>query len=236
VRYPWRDSWNASLPLNLGDVDSVHLDLGCGANPRNPVNARRLVGCDILDPDQIGGNLDFEYVQVTPGLPLPFPDATFDAVSGFDFIEHLPRYVADASGIGRNYFIETLNEISRVLKIGGIFLAVTPCYPSATVFDDPTHVNVITKQSHTYFTGPAPMARTMGYGFTGSFEAVTVQKVYSWSPLWRRRFAEVDARPRFGTDADVVQMWLQHARNPVVLAAHLRAPSHLLWILQRVAY
>jgi hypothetical protein len=61
-----------------------------------------------------------------------------------------------------------MNEVYRVLKNNGIFIASTPAYPSAKAFQDPTHVNIITAQTHEYFIGKNPYGRR--YGFNGVFQ------------------------------------------------------------------
>jgi hypothetical protein len=72
-----------------------------------------------------------------------------------------------------------MNEIWRILKPNGIFLARTPAYPSAAAFQDPTHVNIITDQTVSYFAKRPcpdgslidpwglPLGKT--YGFKGEF-------------------------------------------------------------------
>lgn len=74
-----------------------------------------------------------------------------------------------------------MSDIWRVLKPGGIFYARTPAYPSAAAFQDPTHVNIITDQTISYFARrPAldgslvdPWGLDLGkrYGFKGEFFA-----------------------------------------------------------------
>jgi SAM-dependent methyltransferase len=64
-----------------------------------------------------------------------------------------------------------MNEIYRILKPGGVFIALTPCYPSPAVFTDPTHVNFISETTHLYFSGPN-FAKEKSYGFVGEFEII----------------------------------------------------------------
>lgn len=73
-----------------------------------------------------------------------------DFISAFDFIEHLPL-TAVANSQLLNPFIDTMSDIWRVLKPGGLFFAQTPTYPSMVAFVNPTHVNVITEGTVSYF-------------------------------------------------------------------------------------
>ena len=143
-----------------------HLDIGCNSNPRNPYNADKLYGVDIIDLD----TKDFNYQKCNLIFDsLPFPDSSFDSVSAYDFLEHVPR-TTTINNTGVFPFIHVMNEIYRVLKPGGIFHSITPGYPRSEAFVDPTHVNFITKKTHTYFTSPKYKARM--YGFKGKFKVV----------------------------------------------------------------
>ena len=147
-----------------------HLDLGCGKFPRNPYARGALCGVDIRP---LRADDAFDYRIANLGTqPIPWPDASFGSVSAFDFIEHVPRVLADAHGGTRFPFIEAMNEIWRVLADGGLFYALTPAYPHAAAFTDPTHVNIITARTHDYFCGPSPLGRM--YGFHGRFDALRV--------------------------------------------------------------
>lgn len=145
-----------------------HLDIGCGTRPRNPYGRDEVHGVDIREATTASGaqirraNLAVE--------PIPFPDGHFDSVSAYDFLEHVPRVLPAVGGGTRFPFIELMNEVWRVLVPGGRFYAYTPMYPHPAVFQDPTHVNVLTRQSHVYFTRPELLARM--YGFVGDFEVV----------------------------------------------------------------
>lgn len=150
-----------------------HLDLGCGLSPRNPYGYQDLYGCDIRNITEEVGQIGFEYRQVNlVTQTIPFPDHYFDSISAFDFLEHIPRQIVMPNGESKSPFIDLMNEIHRVLVPGGKFLALTPAYPHASVFSDPTHVNFITEDTHVYFTGSNPGGRM--YGFKGTFDIVRV--------------------------------------------------------------
>lgn len=168
-----------------------HLDLGCGGKPRNPYQRPTLFGVDIAAPPGQSGveiraaNLSLE--------PIPFPDAYFASVSAYDFFEHIPRVLPCSQWPGTRFpFIELMNEIWRVLAPDGLLYAMTPAFPHAAAFQDPTHVNILTDLSHQYFTAPAYLGRM--YGFNGQFEAVRVLRVrpkFDYepsSPDWRHRW------------------------------------------------
>jgi len=151
-----------------------HLDLGCGLSPRNPYGANESFGCDIREIDSLD-DLGFTYRKANLiEEPIPYEDDFFDSVSAFDFIEHIPRQSFTTSKGHCNPFIDLMNEIYRVLRPGGVFLAITPAYPNVSAFTDPTHVNIITEHTHEYFCGTEPMGRV--YGFTGKFEALTAKR------------------------------------------------------------
>ena len=154
------------------------LDLGCGANPKNPFDAKEVFGVDVRDlGDGIKrANLFLETI--------PFENDVFDFVTAYDFVEHLPRVLTifDHQSSENKVifpFINLMNEIYRVLKIGGVFLSKTPAYPHPEAFQDPTHTNIITEQTFPlYFNDQYPVAHI--YGFSGGF-AVMEQ---SWEGIY----------------------------------------------------
>ena len=56
--------YNTSKPNEWGVNSKIHLDMGCGANPRNPFGAEKLIGADILDPRSLNLGTDFKYLKV----------------------------------------------------------------------------------------------------------------------------------------------------------------------------
>ena len=137
------------------------LDIGCGKFPRNPFNADEIFGIDVRD--DLESNIYKADLVIDP---IPFPTDTFEFVTAYDFIEHIPRLIYAPTR--RTPFIELMNEVWRVLKVGGKFYSSTPAFPYAVAFKDPTHVNFITDQTFTeYFCGDN-WARM--YGFIGNFK------------------------------------------------------------------
>ena len=140
------------------------LDLGCGPNPKNPFNAQEVYGVDIRDG--LGSNIYSADLVIEA---IPFKDATFEFITAYHFIEHIPRIIYAPNR--RNPFIDFMNEVYRVLKDDGLFLSVTPAYPHAVTFRDPTHVNFITDETFPlYFDNKLRWGSI--YGFIGSFEIV----------------------------------------------------------------
>lgn len=168
-----------------------HLDLGCGHSPRNPYRQDEVHVVDLVVPKDMDprffqcANLSLE--------PIPHPDSTFESISAYDFIEHIPRVLPTPDGRSTCFpFIKLMNEIHRVLKPGGRLYAITPAYPHPAAFHDPTHVNAITLGTAGYFCDEQPLARI--YGYRGSFKllrndwALHPEDLMPGTSLgWRRR-------------------------------------------------
>lgn len=138
------------------------LDLGCGINPKNPLNIEEVYGIDIRE--NIEKNIKMADLAIEP---IPFDDGFFDCVTAFDFIEHIPRLIYAPSR--RFCFVELMNEIHRVLKLNGLFLSSTPAFPHGSAWQDPTHVNIITEHTFPcYFDNVNRWASI--YGFNGYFK------------------------------------------------------------------
>jgi len=144
------------------------LDLGCGPNPRNPFAADLVYGVDLQDY----GNPLIKVADLAI-QPLPFEDNSFEYVTAYDFLEHIPRqlYITDPkkNGVVRLYpFVMLMSEIWRVMKLGGTFMSSTPAFPHAAAFQDPTHVNIVTPDTFAeYFDDQKTWAKN--YGFKGKF-------------------------------------------------------------------
>jgi glycosyltransferase involved in cell wall biosynthesis len=137
------------------------LDLGCGGALHNPFNADEVEGLSLL-PDARPNVVTADLVVQA----IPFPDASFDYVTAYDFLPYIPQLVY-APG-RRNAFIELMNEVSRVLKPGGQFLTLTPLFPHAVAMRDPMCVNVITEETFPLYFGDDKRWASI-YGFRGAF-------------------------------------------------------------------
>lgn len=152
-----------------------HLDLGCGGKPRNPYHYSQLSGVDIYKNPNLANDIDFRLANISI-QPLPFEDNSFDSISAYDVIEHIPRVLTGGPNGTRFPFVELMDEIWRVLKPNGMLYAITPAYPRVEAFKDPTHVNIITDGTHEYFCGDKCYAKP--YGFKGNFHATEVKWVH----------------------------------------------------------
>ena len=201
-----------------------HLDLGCGPVPRNPYARGQLCGIDIRPPD---GDVAFEHRSANLALePIPYPDSSFGSVSAYDFLEHVPRIFPSADGRDTIFpFVRLMQDIWRVLAPGGRLYALTPAWPHAEAFVDPTHVNFITAESHSYFCGENPKGRM--YGFDGRFDVIRV--------AWVERAEAYSAIPGSSENhrplkrlSRRLRRWSRWLRGKRASAS----PGYLLWELE----
>jgi SAM-dependent methyltransferase len=218
-------------------VPDVHLDLGCGKRPRNPYQRTRVCGVDIR---ALSSSNDFEFRAANLSIdPIPYPDDAFGSVSAFDFIEHVPRILGSADGRSTAFpFIRLMNEAWRVLAHGGRLYAVTPTYPHAEAFQDPTHVNIITERTHEYFCGDNPLGRM--YGFEGHFivrraEWVRLQESFIAAPPPPVRVVAPEPMapsvPQHKQIARAVRDFVRRLRGKQIVPPPAIAPERLMYFL-----
>lgn len=215
------------LPPNFGGTSGVSLDLGCGSRPRNPTGAKHLIGLDVTDrPSALSESV--EYVRCLAGFePIPLADESVDVCTGYDFLEHVPRTEHRAQTL-HFPFIELMNEIWRVLRPNGFLIALTPAFPMSGAFVDPTHVNVITKETVDYFSGECH-ARGLGYGFTGNSCTVANTWIPYSSGIWQKGGSQSP------TPVDWNRELRRMRRSRFAYEASFRKPMthHLLWVLKK---
>jgi len=150
------------------------LDLGCGPNPQNLFLATEVLGVDLNNFNN--PNIKIADLAIEP---IPFEDNLFDFVTGFDFLEHIPR-VLYLGKERRQPFIDIMSEVWRVLRPGGETFFATPAFPHPEAFQDPQHVNILTTETIQYFAG-YHLSLTKSYGFKGNFEIV--QHLWASEPI-----------------------------------------------------
>ena len=143
---------------------SISVDLGCGLSPSNLFKSATCKGVDLFEDKENGVvkcNLGFER--------LPFDSDSLDYLTAYDLLEHIPRY-ADLPEHGNTPFIFLMNECYRVLKKGGIFLSSTPIFPYSAAFQDPTHNNIMTSDTLTFYFSNQKIHIAPHYGITANFK------------------------------------------------------------------
>lgn len=172
--YQWRSMLNKEFT-----IDTLSVDLGCGARPRNPFMAVSHIGVDINVVDRSSWSCEADQtcesiiLSDISGGKLPFSDNSVEYITAFDFFEHLSRSSVTNSPL--NPVLILMNEIYRVLAKGGVFLSYTPAFPFEVAFSDPTHQNIVTEATFPYYfcipPSGVPWART--YGFNGELFLLT---------------------------------------------------------------
>lgn len=144
MKYLGQAEWGRQYELNGRIFQSKHglqaltpricLNLGCGDRPRKPEGPDAWLNLDIKP---------FDGVDIVRDLRrgLPFNDAMFDHILADNILEHFDP----------DDFVFVLNEIDRVLKVGGTVEIVVPHAFSQGAYQDPTHKMFIVPRSCFYW-------------------------------------------------------------------------------------
>ena len=153
------------------DKAELCLDIGCGNNPKNLFQCKKVLGLDLVE------NIELDIIKCHLGFQrIPFDDSRFDYVTAYDVLEHIPKSGDSPDGLHAP-FIFLMNEVYRVLKPGGLFVSLTPVYPYLGAFQDPTHNNIMTSKTlELYFSNKKfPIAEH--YGIQTNYE-ILYQKLH----------------------------------------------------------
>lgn len=121
----------------LQERSGIRLDIGCGAH-KTP----GFVGMDMRPLDGV------DIVHDVTVQPWPLPDECALCAVASHLVEHIPPH---------NFgFIDFMNEVWRVLKVGGEFAIATPHGYSPGYLQDPTHCNPCNEATWAYFDPEHP--------------------------------------------------------------------------------
>lgn len=130
----------------------LQLNLGCGSDKRPDC-----INIDInpkLNPDML---MDFEN-------PLPLPSNTFEIIYASQIMEHLKNYV------------QFMQEIHRILKVGGILELSVPSFISKASVIDPSHIRFFIPESFQCWGNPN-YCNVANFSGSGLFDIETVDVI-----------------------------------------------------------
>ncbi len=153
--YDWKGAGRGGT---VWDAMDYHVDLGCGTVKKGRIGIDRFAapGVNIIMDlnelrvfgmaEEIGADAEYQSHH-RDGLfseigRLPFETSTIESIISHHCLEHI--------GDG---FIPLVDEVYRVLKPGGIFLAITPLFPSYAAVQDPDHKRYLMVGMWTCFCG-----------------------------------------------------------------------------------
>lgn len=157
-------------------VDKTKIDLACGSNKKEGY-----FGIDIADC------LNVDLVHDLTLYPWPIDDNSVDKINCSHYVEHIPHI--DIKGIlkqsesfeefkekiieSKDGFINFMNELYRILKLGGEAIVVVPYYTSVRAFGDPTHIRYVGDFSFLYLNKEWRDQNKLGhYGINCDFDMV----------------------------------------------------------------
>jgi predicted SAM-dependent methyltransferase len=157
-------------------VDKTKIDLACGGNKKEGY-----YGIDISDYFEV------DLVHDLTVYPWPIDDNSVEEVYCSHYIEHIPH--VDIRGIlkqsesfeefkeklleSKDGFISFVNELYRILKVGGIATVIVPYYTSVRALGDPTHTRYVGDFSFLYLNKEWRDNNKLDhYGITCDFDMV----------------------------------------------------------------
>lgn len=166
-----RTSKETQKIINLRKV--AKLDVGCGANKQG----KDWVGMDYRAMDGV------DIVWDIGKFPWPIADETFDLAATSHVLEHINPMPVDPriTGLAQMLldkklvsqkdidkyvgeiapgpvFMRFMDEVWRILKVGGEFLCAFPYAGSPGFWQDPTHINAINETTFDYFDPKGPFS------------------------------------------------------------------------------
>ena len=144
----------------------LRFDLGCGNNKQK--------GHKGVDITKKGTQADIEFNLFN--YPWTFAkDNSVESVFASHFLEHVPHI--DSYD---DHLYHVMDEIHRILKMGGTATFIVPYYTSMRAFQDPTHQRFIGEASFLYFSKKwRKMNKLEHYPVKCDFEVVNMNHAIS---------------------------------------------------------
>jgi len=131
------------------------LNIGCGTKPIASTAEEEWINLDIRPLPGVDVVRDIRY-------GLPFADAVFDELLCDNNLEHLAS--PDA--------IRLINEMGRILIVGGIVRIIVPHGESACQWQDPTHVSAWVPRSFQYWSQTGTPYGGLAVGITANLVVI----------------------------------------------------------------
>lgn len=128
----------------INQIAGIRLDIGCGEHKH-----RGFVGLDVqpLPGVDIVHDVNFR--------PWPLPDECVTVATCSHLIEHIPPVQVTEAGTVFP-FIGFMDEVWRIMQVGGEFALSAPHGYSPGYLQDPTHCNAISQVTFAYFDPTHP--------------------------------------------------------------------------------
>ncbi len=145
--------------------EPVRVDLACGQDKKEGY-----IGVDISPCEGV------DIVCDLTKTPWPIPDGAVDEVFISHYVEHTPCMMT------------FMNELCRIMKVGGKCLIVAPYYNSMRCWQDPTHTRAISEASFLYYNKQwRETVKISHYPITADFDFTYG---YTFYPEWQNRSEE----------------------------------------------
>ena len=130
----------------LKEKSGIRLDIGCGQNKQEG-----FVGLDMYPYEGV------DIVQDCEEFPWKLPNECVILATASHLLEHINPH--------KGVFIQFMDEVWRIMKPGGEFAFVVPYAGSPGYWQDPTHVNPISRNTLAYFDPLDPKFGNQLYTF-----------------------------------------------------------------------
>jgi len=135
----------------------LKLELGCGSRKRH----EDAICIDILDYECV------DIVGDVYGVLKKIPENIVSAVYSYHFFEHLEDIGA------------VMEELTRIMKVNGLFIVVAPHFSNPYFYSDYTHKNQFGLYSFSYLSSDSIFARTVpSYSKPHNFELSKVKLIF----------------------------------------------------------